>query len=182
MTLRGDRLASLRSVAPLVVFVTLVLAAWAPSAPSVAQQAVVRVSGVPHPLALAREDLAKMPRQQLKVSTHGETGVYEGVAMREILSRAGVPAGDALRGADLAKAVVVAGVDGYRVAFSLAEFDPAFTDRASILADTKDGQPLAGNAAPYQLILADEKRPARWVRQVVTIDVVGVGSPGPRLH
>jgi hypothetical protein len=55
MTLRGDRLASLLPVAPLVVFVTLVLAAWAPSAPSVAQQAVVRVSGVPHPLALARQ-------------------------------------------------------------------------------------------------------------------------------
>jgi hypothetical protein len=161
-------------MAPLVLFVVL---AGPTSDTAVAEQAVVKVTGVPHPLVLAREDLAKMPRQPLKVSAHGETGVYEGVSMREILSRAGVPAGDALRGADLAKAVVVAGADGYRVAFSLAEFDPGFTDRVSILAETKDGQPLSGNAAPYQLILADEKRPARWVRQVVTIDVVGVGAP-----
>jgi DMSO/TMAO reductase YedYZ molybdopterin-dependent catalytic subunit len=182
MTRRTDRLPSFLPVALVAAFAALVLPAWAPSGTTVAEQAIVKVSGVPHPLALAREDLAKMPRQRVKASAHGETGGYEGVAMREILTRAGVPAGDALRGADLAKAVVVAGADGYRVAFSLAEFDPGFTDRASILADTKDGQPLAGNAAPYQLILADEKRPARWVRQVVTIEVVGVGSPGPRLH
>jgi hypothetical protein len=182
MTVRADRLASLLPVAPLVVLAALVLPGWVRPATAVAQQAVLKVTGVPHPLVLTREDLGKMPRQHLKASAHGETGVYEGVAVREILTRAGVPADDALRGADLAKAVVVAGADGYRVAFGLAEFDPGFTDRVSILADTKDGQPLSGNAAPYQLILADEKRPARWVRQVVTIEVVGVGSPnGPRL-
>ncbi len=91
--------------------------------------------------------------------------------MRELLTRAGVPAGDALRGAELAKTVLVTGADGYRVSFALVEFDPAFTDRVAILADRKDGTLLAGNASPFQVILADEKRPARWVRQVVSIEV-----------
>ena len=36
----------------------------------------------------------------------------------------------------------------------------------------KDGEPLAGNAAPFQLIMTGEKRPARWVRQVVSIEIV----------
>ena len=71
-------------------------------------------------------------------------------------------------GAELAKSVIVTGADGYQVAFGLAEFDPGFTDRVAILADRKDGAPLAGNAAPFQL---SEKRPARWVRQVVSIEV-----------
>ncbi len=55
--------------------------------------------------------------------------------------------------------------------FNPAEFDPAFTDRVSLLADTKDGQALSGSAAPFQLVLDGEKRPARWVRQVVSIEV-----------
>jgi hypothetical protein len=97
--------------------------------------------------------------------------VYEGVSLRELLTRAGVPAGEALRGRDLALAVVVTGADGYRVAFGVAEFDPAFTDRIAILADKKDGAALTGNEAPFQLVLTGEKRPARWVRQVVSLEV-----------
>jgi len=94
--------------------------------------------------------------------------------MRELLSRAGVPAGEALRGAELAKGVLVTGADGYQVVFGIAEFDAAFTDRLSILADRKDGQPLDANAAPFQLILTGENRPARWVRQVVSIEIVNL--------
>ena len=96
----------------------------------------------------------------------------EGVAIRELLTKAGVPAGTALRGAALATSVVITGADGYRVAFGLAEFDPAFTDRIAILADRRDGKPLPENAVPFQLILTGEKRPTRWVRQVVSITLV----------
>lgn len=86
-----------------------------------------------------------------------------------------MPAGEALRGNALATAVVVTGADGYRVVFGLAEFDAAFTDRIAILADRKDCAALAGNAAPFQLVIMGEKRPARWVRQVVSIELVAVG-------
>jgi hypothetical protein len=41
----------------------------------------------------------------------------------------------------------------------------------SILADRKDGALLGGNAAPFQLILTGERRPARWVRQVASIEI-----------
>jgi hypothetical protein len=66
--------------------------------------------------------------------------------------------------------VQIKGAD--RVAFGIAEFDPAFTDRVAILVDRKDGGVLAANALPFQLVITDEKRPARWVRQVVSIEVV----------
>jgi len=138
-----------------------------------AQEAVVRINGaVPRALSLTEKDLAAMPRTVVKASAHDQEGSYEGVAIRELLTRAGVPAGDALRGAELAKVIVVSGADGYRVAFGIAEFDPAFTDRVAILAYRKDGGALAANALPFQLVLTGEKRPARWVRQVVSIEVV----------
>jgi DMSO/TMAO reductase YedYZ molybdopterin-dependent catalytic subunit len=134
------------------------------------------VGDVPKPLTLTASDLAAMPRVTVTTSAQNQGGAYEGVTMRELLSRAGVAAGEALRGAELAKTVIVTGADGYRVAFGLAEFDPGFTDRVSILADRKDGAPLARSAAPFQLILTREQRPARWVRQVVSIEV---RSPSP---
>jgi hypothetical protein len=92
--------------------------------------------------------------------------------VRELLTRAGVPAGDALRGPALATAVVVTGAGGYRVVFAIAECDPAFTDRVAILADRKDGAPLPPNAAPFRLVITGEKRPARWVGQVVAIELM----------
>jgi hypothetical protein len=130
----------------------------------------VRISG-PRPVTVSAAELAALPHTTVKASAHDQEAVYEGVSLRELLTRAGVPAGEALRGRDLALAVVVTGADGYRVAFGVAEFDPAFTDRIAILADKKDGAALTGNEAPFQLVLTGEKRPARWVRQVVSLEV-----------
>jgi hypothetical protein len=134
------------------------------------QSTTVRISGRTS-LTLSAGDLASMPRAKVTATSHDQAATYEGVLLGVLLTRVGVAAGEALRGSDLAQAVVVTGADGYQVAFGIAEFDSAFTDRVAILADRKDGAPLAGNEAPYQLILTGEKRPARWVRQVVSIEV-----------
>jgi hypothetical protein len=152
-----------------MLFCSLALLAW--SAIVQAPPTVKILGDVPKPVTLTTTELAAMPRTKVTASAHNQSGVYEGVAVRELLTRAGVKAGGALRGAELAKTVIVTGADEYRVAFGLAEFDPAFTDSVSILADRKDGAQLAGNLAPFQLVLTDEKRPARWVRQVVSIEV-----------
>ena len=71
----------------------------------------------------------------------------------------------------VAMTVLVAGSDGYRVAFSLAELEPELTDRVILLADTKDGEPLPPREGPFRIIVPGEKRPARWVRQVSTVTV-----------
>jgi DMSO/TMAO reductase YedYZ molybdopterin-dependent catalytic subunit len=122
-----------------------------------------------------------MPRVELTATTHNHAGgdatsprqaeKYSGVSLRELLTRVGVPTGADLRGAELAKTVIVTGADGYRVAFAMAELDPGFTERVCILADRRDDAPLPANAAPFQVILSGELRPARWVRQVVSIEV-----------
>ena len=140
-----------------------------------AQSKAVRVAG-PRSVTVSATDLAGMPRAQVTTTVRDQQVTYEGVSLRELLTRAGVPVGEALRGRDLAQAVVVTGADGYRVVFGVAEFDPAFTDRIAILADRRDGNPLTGNEAPFQLVLTGEKRPARWVRQVVSIEIQSLAS------
>ena len=128
-------------------------------------------------LTLSVADLAAMPRTTAAVTAHDQEAIYEGVSVRELLTRVGVPSGEALRGRDLAQAVLVTGADGYQAVFGVAEFDPAFTDRIAVLADRKNGNLLAGNEAPFQLVLTSEKRPARWVRQVVSIEVRSLAFP-----
>jgi len=57
---------------------------------------------------------------------------------------------------------------GPPVVLSLAEVDPAFHQGQVIVADTRDGQQLGKNG-PFQLIVSDDKRPARWVHNLVSI-------------
>lgn len=57
---------------------------------------------------------------------------------------------------------------------ALPEMAPGFTDKQIILAFLKDGKPLDPKEGPYRIIIPDEKRPARWIRQVTSLKVVDV--------
>jgi hypothetical protein len=89
-------------------------------------------------------DLKAMPRKTPTVVNPHEkkTEKYEGVALEEILRKAGVPQGDALRGPAMVTYVLAEAADGYRVVFSLAELDAGIADGEVIVADTMDGAPL----------------------------------------
>ena len=67
--------------------------------------------------------------------------------------------------------LVVGAADGYRAVYSLTELDPAFSDKTVIIADMKDGKPLDVKNGPWQVIASNEKKHARWVRQVTTLRV-----------
>lgn len=116
-------------------------------------------------------DFAKLARRDTTVSAHEVTGRYSGVALTDLLALVNAPLGDSLRGRTLGTYVVAEASDGYRVLFSIAELDSRFTDRVVIVADSKDGKPLAASEGPYRLIVPGEKRPARWARQVVRISL-----------
>ena len=138
-----------------------------------AQPAGVAIGGeVTTPLQLDAAALAKMPRRTLTASAHDTTGTWEGVALSDVLHAAGAPLGDQLRGKNLALYVRISAADGYRAVFALAELDSGFRDAEVILADRHDGKPLDAKEGPFRIIAAGEKRPARWVRQVVAIDLL----------
>lgn len=148
------------------------LASTAASAQDAKPAASVRFDGdFATPLTLDRAALAKLARTKITASDHGKEGTWEGVAFADLLKQAGAPLGEALRGGKLASYLVVGAADGYRVVFSLAEFDDAFGATKAILADTRDGQPLSDHEGPFHLIVPDEKRPGRWVRQVDHIEL-----------
>ncbi len=110
-----------------------------------AGSAQITIGGdVSSPLTISADDLKKMPRQTLKVvNPHDKkTEAYEGVPLADLLKRAGVPQGEAVRGPLLASYILVEAENGYRVVFSLAELDAGFLDSDVLLADTLDGARL----------------------------------------
>lgn len=129
-------------------------------------------------LCFTLAEFAALPHRESTVPDphSGTARHFAGVAVSEVLARVAAPLGPELRGPALGMAVVVRGRDGYSAVFALADFDPAFRSRTIFLADQEDGKPLSANAAPLQLIVPGDKRPARWVRMVVAIEIIGLGK------
>src|SRR5580700_1445266 len=72
-----------------LVFCAILLAAQS------VQDAKIQVTGdVPTPLSLSVADLASMPRQTAEVTEQdGTKTIYEGVALQDVLKKAGIPFG-----------------------------------------------------------------------------------------
>jgi len=122
---------------------------------------------------LSKSDIESLPR--VKITTHGsESFTFEGADLQAVLEKAGVEFGHAMRGSRLASCLLVEAADGYRVVIALPEIDSDFTDRQMILAFLKDGKPLDAKEGPYRIVIPDEKRMARWVRQVTKLKIVDV--------
>lgn len=132
------------------------------------KEAVIKVEGeVLKTLSISLSDFAKMPHVEASMKDRdGKIQQYSGVPVFELLKLAGVTLGKELKGENLTKYMMVRASDGYEVLFSLAELDPVFTNRVIILADKKDGKPLADGIGPFRLVVPDENRPARSVHEV----------------
>jgi DMSO/TMAO reductase YedYZ molybdopterin-dependent catalytic subunit len=165
-----------RALVPLMLLAAVALRAAGPAL--VVEGATGRDGALQPPLVLSMEQLAAMARSSVRVQTHdGGEHTYEGVTLAEILKRAGQPSGEDLRGKLLSRYVVVTAHDGYRAVFSLPELDPAFTDARVLVADRVDGKPLAAPEGPLRIVVPAEKRPARWVRMVEKIEILGAPEP-----
>lgn len=133
---------------------------------------------------LTAGEVAALPRASFMFDAHGQKHTYEGPLLIDVLAKAGVPTGKALRGAAMAHAVVVRASDGYAVVYGLAELDPGTRANRVILADKADGAALDAKDGPFKVVAEGDLRPARGARLVTAIEVVNLGSGGgtPHVH
>jgi DMSO/TMAO reductase YedYZ molybdopterin-dependent catalytic subunit len=138
------------------------------------KEASVKVTGeVITPLTITGADLHLFTQITVaRKDRDGKDHTYLGVTLSDILQKAGATMGQQLKGENLAKYLLVEASDGYQVVFALAELDKSFTDRMIILADTVDGKPLAAGDGPFRIIVQDEKKPARCIKQVTGMKVI----------
>jgi hypothetical protein len=115
--------------------------------------------------------LAALPHKKMTVcNEHAKAfQTYSGVVLIDLLTRLGVP--DKQHGKDLRLYLVAEGSDGYIAVYSVAEVNPDLHEGTVILADAMDGKPI-GEDGPLKLVAAGEKRPARWVRNLVAVRVL----------
>jgi hypothetical protein len=114
--------------------------------------------------------LSSLPH--VTVTVHNEhtkaDETYSGVPLIALLTPLGVS--DKPHGKDLRLYVVAVGSDGYEAVYSIGEVTPDLSNSTVIVADTENGKALAADG-PLKLIATGEKRPARWVRNLVAIKV-----------
>jgi hypothetical protein len=96
---------------------------------------------------------------------------YSGVRVADILAPLGAPLGKELHGIALMTCLVATGSDGYQAVLALAEVDPSFHPGEVIVADAMNGKALDEHNGPLKLVLTEDKRPARSVRNLVSIEV-----------
>ena len=126
-------------------------------------------------ITVTPDDLAAMPHETVSVyNEHSKLNEkYSGVPLTELLSKVYVPLGEKVRGKLFMIAVVAEGTDEYSVLYSLAEVDPSIHTGDVIVADSVDGKKLAKDGI-FKLVSTEEKRPARWVRNLNAISAIEV--------
>jgi len=142
--------------------------------PALVKAQSVKITGeVTTPLDLKLADMQQYKQTNVvRKDRDGNDHTYTGVILAELLQKAGATLGSDLKGENLTKFISVEASDGYQVVFALAELDKSFTDRTIILATVMDGKPLAAGDGPFRIIVQDEKKPARCIKQVTAIKVM----------
>jgi hypothetical protein len=112
-----------------------------------------------------------LPRQTVEATLHGHAMRCEGVALVDLLRRAKAMDDAPLKGDALARLVVLTARDDYRVVFTLAEVDPTLGARRVFVVDRCDDKPLDPDTGPLRLLVPDDKRGARSLRQLDAIRV-----------
>lgn len=140
---------------------------------SPAAAGALRIIGSGQTHSVSADDLKALPHHTVTVhNPHTNADeTYFGVPLMDLLAKEGVPHGHDLRGKALSDYIVATGSDGYKAVLALAEVDPDFHPGEVLVADQMDGKPLDAKTGPFRLVVTEDKRPARSVHNLVSIEV-----------
>jgi hypothetical protein len=149
----------------------------APSSPPSAKDTLSLLTSSDHPpVVLSANELKAVPHISVTIhNSHTNADeAYSGVRLSDLLAKLGAPLGNQLRGKALSAYVVATGSDGYKAVLALGEVDPSFHPGEVLVADTMDGKPLDAHSGPFKLVVTEDKRPARSVRNLASIELKSV--------
>lgn len=135
----------------------------------------LRISAHPYhdDLILTPAEFKALPH--ITVTVHNEhtraDESYSGVRVSDLLVKMDAPLGTKLRGPALSAYLEATGADGYVAVIALAEADPSFHPGEVIVADSMNAQSLDAHSGPFKLVVTEDKRPARWVRNLISIEL-----------
>lgn len=124
-------------------------------------------------VSISLAQLQAMPQVTLTIydmHTHANV-TFTGVPLPVLLKKVGMPEGEAFRGKAVRDYVVATGSDGYQALLSLAELETSFHPGMVLIADRADGKPLGTATGPFRLVVSLDRRPVRWVRNLVAVRI-----------
>lgn len=126
-------------------------------------------------ILLSPEEFAALPHRTVSVfNSHSKVNEkYSGVPLTDLLAKVGVPLGEQVKGKLFLTGIVAEGTDHYKVLYALAEVDPSIHAGDVLVADSVDDKKLDKDGA-FKMVSTEEKRPARWVRNLTAINVIEV--------
>ncbi len=134
---------------------------------------VTGLSGVTR--AFAPADLKSM--QHVSVSVHNahnnKDESYSGVPLKDLLTLVEAPRDSGPKVSTNMQIVIAGATDGFHVALTLCDTNPECRNGQALVADMQDGTPLSTDGA-FKLILTEDKKPARWVRNLQSLTVKAV--------
>ncbi len=125
--------------------------------------------------AFSAAELAAMPQRSVTLR-NGHSNVdetYTGVGFSELLARSGYTLDNGGAARIYHSYVRAEGTDHYYVLCSASELEHNLHTGDALIALTLDGKPLMEDGK-FKLVLAGEKRPARWVTNLATLTIVTI--------
>lgn len=119
------------------------------------------------------ERMRTLPMRKATIKGHdGEASTYRGAWLKEGLKLDCASFSSMDKKTMVRSAVRVGAADGYSALIALTETDSSFRERPVMLAWIKNGKPMETHDGPFQLIVPDDMRHARDVRQVTSLEVI----------
>ena len=178
--MKMHRPALLHIVIAVLVFFSGIVAVWAQDMDHHAQPAIpstrLKIQGLDgKSITLSPEEFATLAHKTVSVfNSHSKINEkYFGVPLTDLLAKVGVPLGEQVKGKLFLTGVVAEGTDNYEVLYALAEVDPSIHAGEVLVADSVDGHALGKDGA-FKMVSTEEKRPARWVRNLTSVTVIEV--------
>jgi hypothetical protein len=121
---------------------------------------------------LTPADFKALPHVEVKVhNTHNnQDETYSGVPVKELLALVVPAEGEGAKVSPNVQIVVAGATDNFHVALTLCDTNPDCRSGQAIVADALDGKPLEKDGA-FKLVLTEDKRPARWARNLMSLQV-----------
>jgi hypothetical protein len=136
-------------------------------------QSSLKVQNGSQQISVSLDSIKSLPHKTVIIHNPHENAdeTYSGVPVIELLRQVGAPVGKDVHGKALAEYVVATGSDGYKAVLALAEVEPDFHPGDVLVADTVNGKPLDAKIGPFRLVVFDDKRPARSVRNLISVEL-----------
>ena len=117
-------------------------------------------------------DPMKLKSITIKAIGHDhKTHEFSGPLLSDFLSNAGVILGEPAKKQTVSSYIIIRAKDNYKCLIALAELDPLFSSSDIIIASKMDGKALSEKNGPYQIIVPNDKKHGRWIRQVKSIEI-----------